>query len=194
VAIPTVDLDMDLHTIGVLSQIMGHRSVQDAPPALKIAIRPKVLSHLQRLGPPSLPPLDPVAHWVTSLELDQLDLSKGVQFWHLVLEFPKLKSLILGCVDGGAEVPISSHHELEICHISLKHTALDGSCNICLFLVENPLPLPYLTSLDVRFPTALDSTAVRFAGRYGATVKKLRFGAAVLRYLKNKWDKLARKF
>ena len=195
VAVATRDDNIDQHTIAVISQIMGHRCVQDTPPALKIAIRP--VGHVvpSRCFPmKSLLPLDPVAHWVTCLELDQVWFSRGVQFWDTVLEFPKLKTLILGCLgcmDGG---PISSHHKSEISHISLKTPAFEGRHNTCLFLAQHPLPLPSLTSLDVRLPAVLDRTPIRFGEVYGRTVRTLRFGVADALHPINMWDKLARKF
>ena len=182
VAIPTLEPVANQRTIAAISRIMASHRIQDTPPTLRIAIRPVSLS-LHRSGQLllfDLSCLDPAVHWVTSLELDQLNFTGEHQFWDLVLAFPKLKSLILGCVNVEPRACILSHRESGISHITLKGPALDGSSNIRWLLSNHPLPLPSLTSLDVRFPVVLDRAPIRFGEVYGPTVKTLRFGVVIV--------------
>jgi len=190
VAIPTLQLVANQRAVAAVSQIMASHRIQDTPPTLRIAIRPVGL-RLHRFGQLLLSRLDPAGHWVTSLELGQLDFTGDVQFWDLVLAFPKLKSLILGCVNVEERVRTPSHRGSEISHITLKGPALDGSSNICWLLVDYPLPLPSLTSLDVRFPMVLSRALIRFGEVYGPAVRTLSLGTVSVLYPKIIWNKLA---
>ena len=167
--------------IAAISRIMGCLQ-QHTPPQLNLATRSARLTPFQ-FGHLIAPLLDPVALWVTSLELDQLDLrGDTIEFWHIVLKFPKLTSLGLGCVN--VRVPsldISFTRLSQISHLSLKESALGGGCNIRRFLTDHPTPIQSLTSLDVRFPPWLDWTAMRLGEQYGSTVRTLRFGVGITR-------------
>jgi len=175
--IPTFGPGVDQRTIGPIYRILAR---QGTPPTLNIAIRP-IGPSLYRSVRLLLSWLNPVVHWVTSLELDDLDLTGGDnQFWDIVLAFPKLKSLTLGCVVVvGDGVRISSHSESGISHLSLRRSALGGVWDIRRFLADHLPPLPSLTSLDVRFPTVMDRTSIRFEEQYGPTVRTLRFGVVI---------------
>jgi len=192
VPIPNFGPGEDLCAIGPISRILSR---QDTPPALNIAIRPICLSLYQSVRL-ILPRLDPVVHWVTSLELDKLDLTGGdVQFWDIVLAFPKLKSLTLGCVMvRGDRDRITSHCESEISHLSLRRSALDGVWDVRRFLADHPPSLPSLASLDVRFPTVLDRTSIRFGEQYGPTVRTLRFGVLIAHHPTMDWGELDCKY
>lgn len=189
VAISTLEPITNQRTIAVISQIMASRHIQDTPPALRIAIRP-IGQSLYRFGQLLLPRLDPVVHWVTSLELGQFDFAGDIQLWDLVLALPKLKSLIFGRINVGTTVHIPTHRESEVSHIILKRPALDGSSNIHWLLIDHPMPLPSLTSLDVRFPMVLDRAPIRLGEVYGATVRALRFGIAIIPHQTKSWNKL----
>jgi len=195
VAVPAYESAVDERTILAISQIMVRRWPQGTPPKLSLTMRPRHLMPFRfgRLIQPRLGSL--ATDWVTSLELDQLDLSGDIHFWNLILAFPELTSLILGCVNvGDTSDPVPSDRVSEISHLSLKGSALCDGCDIRWFLAENLMPLPSLTSLDVRFPTALDQAPILFGERYGATVKTLRFGVVIIGGPTLDWDKLARKF
>ncbi|KAF9647243.1 hypothetical protein BDM02DRAFT_3117386 [Thelephora ganbajun] len=168
--------EVDQRAIKAISQIMDYPCIRNTTPALKIAIQPKG-PILHQFGGLILPRLYPVIHWVTSLQLEELDLGEDVQFWHLVLAFPNLKSLILGCVKAGrVGFRIPSHCKSEISHLSLKESALNGSCDMRRFLADHPMPLPSLTSFDVRVAGLFDLAPLHYAEQYGPTVKTLRFG------------------
>ena len=143
------------------------------PPALNVLLRSN--SHQsERL---ILPLLGPVLNWVTSLELEGLNFNEDVRFWDFVLTFSGLKSLVLGCAtvgNGGADIP--SPCELGISHLSLKPCVSYGHDSARLFLVDYPVPLPSLSSLDVRFPLVPSETFIRVGRNYGRTVRTLRFG------------------
>jgi len=103
-----------------------------------------------------------------------------------------LTTLILGYVSMRTEmVQISPKRVLGVSHITLKKSALDGACNIGWFLTYHHLPLPSLTSLDVRFPTKPYRGPSRLGEQYGATVRSLRFGAVISRDLTIDLGKLA---
>jgi hypothetical protein len=193
VAISILEPLVDQRTIVAISQIMTSHPIQDTPPTLGIVIQYVVGSH-HRFGQLLLSYLDPVVHWVTSLELGQLNFIEDIPFWDLVLAFPKLKSLILGCVNVEERVHILSHRKSEISHITLKGPALGARSNIRWFLSDHPLPLPSLTSLDVRLPPVLDRAPVRFGEVYGLTVRTLRFGALTDSHPPTSWSCGARKF
>ncbi|KAF9791941.1 hypothetical protein BJ322DRAFT_1026300 [Thelephora terrestris] len=172
-------------TIQTVSQIATrcHKEYTSLPLALNLAIAPT------RPSPPlensTLLRLHPLFDWVTSLELDGLNLAQDTHFWDLVLSFRALKSLVLGHVhvgEAGGDAP--SHRKSKISHVSLRPSALAGlNSNIYRFLADHPIPLPSLTSLDVRFPLLIDRTPVRFGGHYGPSVRALRFGIQVIRHL-----------
>ena len=190
VAISTPEfIVVNRRTIAAVSQIMASHRIQDTPPTLGITIRTvSPLSHgFEQL---LLSRLDPVVHWVTSLELGRLDLTGDVQFWDLVLAFPRLKSLILGGVSVGARARTPSHCESEISHITLKEPALGSISDIHRLFYNHPLPLPSLTSLDVRFPTPLGRAPIRFGVVYAPTVRTLRFGIAIVPHPTISWNKL----
>ena len=192
VAIASLEPMAIQRTITAISKIMDCRCAQTTPPTLRFAIRP-TLNHFL-FTKLVLPYLDPALHWVTSLEIDRLDLNRDIQFWELVLSFPNLKSLTLGRVDVGAMVPIQSHPESKISHITLKETALDYGCNIRWLLVDHSPPLPSLTSLDVRLPAVLDRAHRGLGVEYSLTVRTLRFGVVITRYPTMDWDGFACKF
>ena len=192
VAIPTFKPGVD-RAITAISQILAYRHKQDTPPVLKIVIRSMTLGRFPSGGPfPAY--LNSAVHWVTSLELHHLDLTGGAPLLHLVLAFPRLKYLTLGSVKAETRAHLPSHRELGISHISLKETAFDDNSNISWLLVNHPLPLPSLTSIDVRLPTVPDRDLMRFGEEYGPTVKTLRFGVVIVRHLTINRDKLACEF
>lgn len=168
-------------TVVAISQIMTQCHAQNISPSLNITIRPKN-PHPHQFVESVLVQLGPLVDWVTSLHLDTLDLSEDVQFWDLVPSFPMLKSLVLGQVNVGQGGEVSSHTESKISHLALKESSLGGGCNICWFLADHPMPLPSLTSLDVRFPMAPDQSSIRFGGYYGPKVRTLRFGVVISRH------------
>lgn len=188
VAVSTLGFFANQRTIAAVSQIMASHRIEDTPPTLRIAIR-TVGPYFHRLEQSLLSRLDPVVHWVTSLELCRLNLSGDVQFWDLVLAFPRLKSLILGCVSAGARVRTSSHCESEISHITLKEPALGGISDVHRLLSDHPPPLPSLTSLNVRFPMLLGRAPIRFGLVYAPTVRTLRFGIAIVPHPTMSWNK-----
>jgi hypothetical protein len=191
VAIPTFEAALNQRAIAAISEIIVRRWKQDTPPKLNLAVRP-ARSSFPEFEQHILPCLGAVLRWVTSLELDQLSLTGGVEFWRIILAFPRLTSLILGCITiGTARVHIPSHWASKVPRLTLKKFALDDSCNVRWLLADHPLPLPSLKSLDVRFPTALVPAHVRFAEHYGATVRSLRFGVVIVRSPTLDWDKFA---
>ena len=176
-------------TIAAVSQIIASHRIQDTPPTLRIAIR-TVGQDFHRFGRLLLSRLDPAVHWVTSLELGQLIITGDVQFWDLVLAFPRLKSLTLGCVSAVARVRAPSHYESKISHITLREPALGDVSNVRWLLSDHPPPLPSLTSLDVRFPMPLGRDHMRFRVAYSPTVRTLRFGIAIVPHPTRSWSKL----
>ena len=181
VAIPIFAPTLDQRTVTAVSRIMTRRQLQDTPPKLNITAR-FIHSSPSQFEQLILPRLDPVVPWVTSLEFDQVGHPgpEHLEFWPIVLAFPNLTSLTLGWVNvGRAQGNTPSHRVSDISHLTLKRLAFDDSCDICWFLADNPLPLPSLTSLDVRFPAAPDSASIRFGEQYGAMVRSLRFGVVI---------------
>jgi len=190
VSIPTLHPEVNQRTMTAISRIIARIQTQDTTPELKLAARPYM--SLFRLGVLFLPCLDSARPWVTSLELDQIDLGTDMHFWTVVRMFPNLKTLILGYVSMPMEmVHLSPQQASGVFHLTLKKSALDGDCNIGWFLIHHCLPLPSLTSLDVRFPTRPDRGPGRLGEQYGATVRSLRFGVVISRDLTTDWDKLA---
>ena len=169
-------------TISAISRIMAHSDhAQYTAPVLNIVIR-DILSN-PRFTQSILPLLSPVADWVVSLDLNDLDLREEMHFWNLVLAFRMLKSLVLGRLNvelAGVHAPF--HTEPKISHLSLKPSSLRGASTVCRFLAHHPMPLPSLTSLDVRFPQEFDQYSTQFGERYGPRVRTLRFGVVILRY------------
>jgi len=191
VAIPTLQPGGNQRAMIVIAWIVAHRQTQGIAPELIFATRPPRMS-LFRFGRLFVPCLDSARPWVTSLELDQVDLKGEMDFWPVVLAFPNLTTLILGYVSIRSEmIHISSRGVPAISHLTLKKSALDGDCNVGWFLTHHHLPLPSLTSLDVRFPTRPDRGPSRLGEQYGATVRSLRFGVVIGRDLTMDWDKLA---
>jgi len=192
VSIPTPNPEVNQRTMMAISRIITHRHMQGAAPELKLATRPPRASFF-RLGQWFLPCTDVARPWVTSLELDQIDLGGDVRFWAIVRMFPNLATLILGYVSMPAEtLHISPQPASGVSHLTLKKSALnDDRCNIGWLLIHHQLPLPSLISLDVRFSTWPGQGLSRLGEQYGATVRSLRFGAVIRRDLTTEWYKLA---
>ena len=189
--IPTSQPTVDCRTIQAIARIMRDRRQEHNPSQLNLATRPTRLA-LPRFGQLVMPLLDPVSRWVTSLELEKVDLTEDIQFWHIVRAFPILTSLSLGCVNVGIPtVDILSYSPLKISHLSLKKSALGNDCNIRWFLTDYPMPLPSLMSLDVRFPTGLDRGAIVLGEQYGTTVRTLRFGVVIAHRPAGSLDEIA---
>jgi hypothetical protein len=182
-------------TIMAISWIMTRCHTQHPSPTLNIAIR-DTRSNPHLFIKSILPRLYPVVDWVTSLDLDGLDLAEEIGFWNLVLAFRMLKSLALGCLNVGREIAhVPSHPESKISHLSLKESSLGDGRAICRFLADHPIPLPSLTSLDVRFPPEFSRSSIRFGEHYGPRVKTLRFGVLITRHSTKRLDQmLDRKF
>lgn len=178
-AISTFQPVVDQRAITAISRVMAYCLRLYTPPQLNLTTR-STRPRPFRFGE-LITPLDPVVHWTTSLEFDQLDLTEdSIEFWHIILAFPELTSLSLGCVTVGIpSAGIPSHYVSKISHLSLNKSAFGDSCNIRHFLADHPMPLPSLKSLDVRFPTWLDEAAVRLGEQYGMTVRTLRFGVVI---------------
>lgn len=191
VSIPTLHPEVNHRTMTAISRFIAHRQMQDTAPELKLAARPPRMS-LFRFSRLFLSCLDSARPWVTSLELDQIDLGADIHFWAVVRMFPNLTTLILGYVNMPMEMfHFSPQQASGVSNLTLKKSALDGDCNIGWFLIHHHLPLPSLTSLDVRFPTRPDRGPSRLGEQYGATVRSLRFGVVISRDLTTDWDKLA---
>ena len=189
VAMPTLQPGVNQRAMEVITQIMAY--LPHTAPELSLATRPPRMS-LFRFGRSFPPCLDSLRPRVTSLELDQVDLASDMHFWSVVLAFPNLTTLILGYVGVPMEmVHISPQQASEISSLTLKKSAMDGDCNVGWFLTHHHLPLPSLTSLDVRFPTRPDRGPSQLGEQYDATVRSLRFGVVIGRDLTTDWDKLA---
>ena len=187
---PTLHPEANRRTMTALTRIMAHQQMQDSTPELKLVMRPLHRS-LFRFGPSFVPCLDSARPWVTSLELDRVDLRGDMHFWPVVLAFPNLITLILGYVSVPLEmVHISPQQASGVSDLILKKSALDGDHNVGWFLVRHHLPFPSLISLDVRFSTMPDKGFSRLGEQYGATVRSLRFGAVISRDLMTNSDKL----
>jgi len=183
--------DVNYRTIAAVSQTMASHPIQRTPPTLGIAIQAGGRSS-RWFSRQLLSCLNPVIHRVTSLYL-AFDFIAAVQFWDFVLEFPRLKSLTLGHIRLITGVRAPFHRESEISHITLKETALSSDAR--WFLSDHLLPLPSLTSLDVRFPTNF-RTPRRLAEPHASTVRTLRFGMPIIPSPATSWNKLGdpRKF
>ena len=177
-------------TIRAISRIMTHSDqAQYTAPVLKVTLRGRFPPPPpNRLTKSILPRLSPVADWVTSLDLDKLYFGEETYLWNIVLAFRVLKSLVLGRVKvwyEGVRAPF--HPESKISHLSLKESSLGPGSPIYRFLVDHPITLPSLTSLDMRFPVefnqpSLPLPSTRFGEHYGPRVRTLRFGVLIPHY------------
>lgn len=192
-AVPTYQPVVDRSEIVSISWMMIYIQQQGAAPELRLTTQPARRGPLSQFGRMVLPYLEPVHDWVTSLELDQVNLTGDIHIWSIILAFPKLTSLILGCVNMEKElVHISPQSEAStISHLTLRKTALDDRSNIPWLFASHTLPFPSLTSIDVRFPTALDRSSTQFGEQYGAAVTTLRFGVVIVRGPTANQNKLA---
>ena len=184
--------DVNHRTIAAVSKTMASHPTQHTPPTLGMTIQASGTS-FRRFSQQLLSRLDQVVHQVTSLDLT-LCFVENIQFADFVLEFPRLKSLTLGHISLINGVRASSHRESGISHITLRETALCSG--IRWFISDRFLPLPSLTSLDVRFPTSF-RTPERLAEAHAPTVRTLRFGIPIIPSPTRSWNELtgdARKF
>ena len=177
--------DANHRTIAAVSKTMASHPTQHTPPTLGMTIQASGTS-FRRLSQQLLSCLDQVVHQVTSLDLT-LCFAENIQFADFVLEFPRLKSLTLGHISLINGVRASSHRESGISHITLRETALCSG--IRWFISDRFLPLPSLTSLDVRFPTSF-RTPERLAEAHAPTVRTLRFGIPIIPSPTSSWNEL----
>ena len=177
--------DANHRTIAAVSKTMASHPTQHTPPTLGMTIQASGTSFC-RFSQQLLSRLDQVVHQVTSLDLT-LCFAENIQFADFVLEFPRLKSLTLGHISLINGVRASSHRESGISHTTLRETALCSG--IRWFISDRFLPLPSLTSLDVRFPTSF-RTPERLAEAHAPTVRTLRFGIPIIPSPTSSWNEL----